>query len=104
MELNEITRILIDFRDRRDWKKYHTPKNLAISAAVEVGELLEIFQWKSDEEIARLLESEEYRERIGEEISDVMIYLLTLAHECGIDMEKAVLSKIEKNERKYPVK
>ena len=104
MNLSELTRTVIEFRERRGWKKYHTPKNLAISAAIEVGELLELFQWRSDEEIEDLLKSREYRERVGEEISDVMIYLLTLAHECGIDMERAILSKIEKNERKYPVK
>lgn len=104
MNLSELTRLLIEFRERREWRKYHTPKNLAISAAVEIGELLELFQWRSDEEIARLLESEEYRERVGEEISDVIIYLLTLAHECGVDIERAILSKIEKNERKYPAK
>ncbi|WP_456370746.1 nucleotide pyrophosphohydrolase [Geoglobus sp.] len=103
MNLSELTRTVIEFRERRGWKRYHTPKNLAISAAIEVGELLELFQWRSDEEVEDLLKSREYRERLGEEISDVMIYLLTLAHECGIDMERAILSKIEKNERKYPV-
>ncbi len=103
MELNEITRILIDFRDRRDWKRYHTPKNLAISIAVEVGELLELFQWRSDDEIRKLLEDDDIRRRVGEEISDVLIYLLTLAHECGVDVEKAVMEKIKKNEEKHPV-
>ncbi len=103
MELNEITRILIDFRDRRDWKKYHNPKNLAISIAVEVGELLELFQWKSDNEIQKLLKDDDFKIRIGEEVSDVLIYLLTLAHECGVDIEKAVMEKIKRNEEKYPV-
>ncbi len=91
MNLSELTRTVIEFRERRGWKRYHTPKNLAISAAIEVGELLELFQWRSDEEVEDLLKSREYRERVGEEISDVMIYLLTLAHECGIDMERAIL-------------
>ncbi len=104
MNLGEITRTLIEFREKRRWERYHTPKNLAISAAVELGELLELFQWKSDEEVLELLKDREYRERIGEEISDVMIYLLILAHECGVDIENALISKIEKNERKYPVK
>ncbi len=103
MELNEITEILIEFRDRRNWKKYHTPKNLAVSVAIEVGELLELFQWKSDAEIEELLRDENYRNRVGEEISDILIYLLTLAHECDIDIEKAIMEKIRKNEDKYPV-
>ncbi len=103
MELNKITRILIEFRDKRDWKNYHTPKNLAISIAVEVGELLELFQWKSDDEIQKLLKDDDFKIRVGEEVSDVLIYLLTLAHECGVDIEKAVTEKIKKNEEKYPV-
>lgn len=104
MDLVDLTRILIEFRDKRGWKRYHTPRNLAISAAIELGEMLELFQWKDDREIEEQLKNESYRERVGEEISDVIIYLLILAHECGIDVERALLSKIEKNERKYPVK
>ncbi len=103
MKLEEITEILIEFRNKRNWKKYHTPKNLAVSIAVEVGELLELFQWKGDSEINELLKNEEFRRSVGEEISDVLIYLLTLAHECGIDIEKALQDKIKRNEEKYPV-
>jgi len=102
MELKEIEEILISFREKRGWKKYHKPKNLAISIAIEVGELLELFQWKSDEEIENLLEDENYREKIGEEISDVVIYAILLAHECRIDLDSALLKKMEVNERKYP--
>ncbi|MBE8539597.1 nucleotide pyrophosphohydrolase [Geoglobus acetivorans] len=100
--MSDIIEILIDFRNRREWKKYHTPKNLALSVAIEVGELLEMFQWKKDDEILKELENEDYRRRIGEEISDVLIYLLLLAHECEIDVEKALMDKIKKNEQKYP--
>ena len=103
MKLEEITEILIEFRNKRNQKKYHTPKNLAVSIAVEVGELLELFQWKGDSEINELLKNEEFRRSVGEEISDVLIYLLTLAHECGIDIEKALQDKIKRNEEKYPV-
>ncbi len=103
MKLEEITEILIEFRNKRNWKKYHTPKNLAVSIAVEVGELLELFQWKGDLEINELLKDEEFKRCVGEEISDVLIYLLTLAHECGIDIEKALQDKIKRNEEKYPV-
>ncbi|WP_048093156.1 MazG-like family protein [Geoglobus acetivorans] len=102
MHISDLTEMLIDFRDRREWKKYHTPKNLALSVAIEVGELLELFQWKKDDEILRELENDDYRSRIGEEISDVLIYLLPLAHECRIDVEKAIVDKIKKNEQKYP--
>jgi len=103
MNLNEIVNILIEFRDKRDWKKFHTPKNLAISVAIEVGELLENFQWKNDNEIYDLLKSSKYSAMIGDEIADVLIYLLLLANECGINVEKAIMEKMKRNEEKYPV-
>ncbi len=103
MELKEIEEMLVSFRDKRRWKKYHKPKDLAVSIAIEVGELLELFQWKSDEEIENLLEDEDFKEKIGEEISDVVIYAILLAHECRINLDSALLRKMEVNERKYPV-
>lgn len=102
MEISEILKLILDFRDRRGWKIYHTPKNLVISLAVEMGELLELFQWMKDDEIQERLKERDYRERVGEEISDVLIYLLLLANECGVDIEKAVLDKMRKNAEKYP--
>ncbi len=103
MEFGELERRLVEFRDARNWKRYHTPKNLAISAAVELGELLEHFQWENDREILEAVKDPERREAIGDEIADVIIYLLLLAHELGIDLDKAVERKIRKNELKYPL-
>jgi len=101
VSIQEITEEIIRFRDERDWKKYHTPKNLAISIAVELGELFELFQWKSDEDILSLVE--DLKPKIEEEIADVAIYLFLLAHELNINLEKAICDKIKKNEEKYPV-
>jgi len=100
--LKDFTEKIIRFRDERDWKKYHTPKNLAISLVIEVGELFEHFQWKSDE-IFENCKNPEIRERIGDELADIVIYTLLLSNELGIDLEKAILEKIKKNEEKYPI-
>jgi NTP pyrophosphatase (non-canonical NTP hydrolase) len=103
MGLRKIEKQLVRFRDERNWEKYHTPKNLAISIVIELGELLEHFQWETDEEIMASLERQDKREAIANEIADVLIYLVLLAHELGIDLEEAVWRKIKKNAEKYPV-
>ena len=89
------------FRDDRDWKQFHNPKDLAVSISIEAAELLELFQWKTGEESARL--AAENRERVSEEIADVAIYLIELADITGIDLAKAIDAKLEKNAQKYPV-
>ncbi|AIU69714.1 nucleotide pyrophosphohydrolase [Thermococcus eurythermalis] len=104
MHFRELEEKLVAFRDARGWMKYHTPKNLAISAAVEMGELLEHFQWESDEEILESIKDPAKKEAIADEIADVIIYLTLLAHELGIDLDRAVEEKIEKNGKKYPLR
>ncbi|NJE03685.1 nucleotide pyrophosphohydrolase [Thermococcus sp. MV11] len=104
MDFRELEERLVAFRDARNWAKYHAPKNLAISAAVELGELLEHFQWESDGEILEAVKDPAKREAIADEIADVVIYLTLLAHELGIDLDEAVERKLEKNGEKYPVK
>ncbi len=99
--INEITKKIIEFRDAREWKKYHTPKNLALSLIVEIGELFELIQWQSEDEIKNQLER--IKKQTEEEISDVAIYLFLLSHELGIDLEETIPKKIEKNWLKYPV-
>ncbi|NNU94327.1 nucleotide pyrophosphohydrolase [Geobacillus sp. NFOSA3] len=96
--MKHLQQKIIEFRDARNWKQFHTPKDLAISLSLEAGELLENFQWKSSEEAVKT-----NLENIKDEIADVVIYALLLSHELGIDMEKAVMDKIKKNEQKYPV-
>ncbi|AFL94881.1 nucleotide pyrophosphohydrolase [Thermococcus cleftensis] len=104
MDFRELEERLVAFRDVRNWAKYHTPKNLAISAAVELGELLEHFQWGSDGEILEAVKDPAKREAIADEIADVVIYLTLLAHELDIDLDEAVERKLEKNGEKYPAK
>lgn len=104
MDLRELEKRLVVFRDTRGWKRYHTPKNLALSVAVELGELLEHFQWESDGEILEAVKDPAKREAIADEIADVIIYLTLLAHELGIDLSEALEKKLRKNEEKYPVK
>ncbi|MCD6156774.1 MAG: nucleotide pyrophosphohydrolase [Euryarchaeota archaeon] len=101
--IKDLTERIVNFRDKREWKKYHTPKNLALSLVVEVGELLELLQWMTDEEILKKCVEESYREKLEEELADVAIYLFLLSHELNIDLERAIAKKIRKNEEKYPV-
>src|SRR5215216_7435802 len=89
------------FRDDRDWKQFHDPKNLAASVCIEAAELLELFQWMSGAEATRY--AAENRERVSEEIADVAIYLIELADIAGIDLARAIEAKLEKNAVKYPV-
>lgn len=89
------------FRDERDWMQFHDPKNLAVSIAIETAELLEHFQWKDKAQSER--HAAENKQAVAEEIADVAIYLLELADNLGIDLEKAINEKLDKNARKYPV-
>ena len=93
---------LLEFRRKRNWEQFHRPKELTAALIVEASELLEVFQWKTDEEVSRQLEGK-LRERVLDEIADVTIMLSYLCHDLGIDLDAAVLSKVQKNEAKYPV-
>ncbi len=100
-DLHSITARIRKFVDERDWGKFHTPAALAISSAVELGELLELFQWKTETEIADALNRGSFREALSDEIADVMIYLLRLADVVGIDIATAIREKLRKNEERY---
>ena len=100
--LEEIMALIRSFTVERNWESFHRPSALAVSAAVEMGELLEKFQWLTNEEILEMLENEKYREGLADEIADVMIYLLRLCDVTSIDPTWAITQKIKKNEKKYP--
>ena len=93
---------LLEFRRKRNWEPFHTPKELASALTIEASELLEIFQWKTDEEVASLLHGSS-RERVLDEIADVAILLSYLCYDVKVDVDAAVLSKLQKNEAKYPI-
>ena len=95
--------LVVKFRDEREWRRYHTPKNLAESMAIEVAELLQLFQWIGDEEVEEYCRSEEGRRRVAEELADVVIYALSMADVIGVDLGRAVRDKVAKNEDRYPV-
>ena len=101
-DTNKLTKKILAFHDARDWKQFHNPKDLAISLVLESGEVMEHFQWRSKEEVLEYAKT--HKEEIGEELIDVLVYLLTLMNTVGIDIEKAFDKKMKKNEKKYPVK
>ncbi len=91
------------FRDERDWLKYDTPKNLAISISVEAAELLEHFQWKTDGQVREALRDEMKLGQVTNELADVIIYCLGFSDVLHIDVSEAVERKLKKNSEKYPV-
>lgn len=99
MNTAELIQRLHAIRDHNEWKRFHSPKNLAMAASVEMAELVEIFQWL-DTEQARNLPAEQL-EHAGQEIADVVLYLLLLSSELGLDMETIVRAKLADTERRY---
>ncbi|MFQ5658177.1 MAG: nucleotide pyrophosphohydrolase [Candidatus Methylomirabilales bacterium] len=99
----ELVQQILAFRDRRDWRQFHSPKDLAISISLEAAELLELFQWKSPGEVADVLRDPQGRRRVSSEMADVLILLISLADIVGMDLIKAAFEKLRENERKYPV-
>jgi dCTP diphosphatase len=99
--LRALQQRLAAFAAARDWQQFHSPKNLAMALSVEVAELVEEFQWLTEEQ-SQALETER-RERVRLELADVFIYLLRLADRLDVDLLRAADDKIAQNERKYPV-
>lgn len=99
--MENLIKELREFAKERDWDQYHSPKNLAIALSVEVAEILEHFQWLTEEETKNL--DTKLLSEINEEIGDVMLYLVRLADKLGIDPVAAAKAKIRKNAQKYPV-
>ena len=98
-----LQKAVIAFRDQRDWKQFHLPKDLALGLSVEAGELAELFLWKTKAEIETALQEQKFRGRLADELADVLVFLLYLAESSGIQLGEAVLAKMEKNGQKYPV-
>ena len=102
-DLDAIRRQLLAFRDERDWKQFHTLKNLIISLNLESAELLELTQWKTDAQLDAQKGDPVFREALRDECADVLLYLLLVADEAGIDLLDAAQAKIAKNAARYPV-
>ncbi|KIF71844.1 nucleotide pyrophosphohydrolase [Streptomyces sp. AcH 505] len=95
---------LVAFAAARDWEEFHTPKNLAAALSVEASELLEIFQWLTPEQSARVMAKPESAHRVADEVADVLAYLLQFCDVLGIDVLAALSAKIDRNEHRFPPK
>ena len=89
---------VLKFRDDRNWKQFHNPKDLAISISLEAAELLEVFQWSAED-----TGCEGRLDRIREELADVLSYCILMADACGLDLDEIIREKVKKNAEKYPV-
>jgi len=101
VNINDLKRIVNEFVDKRKWNKYHTPKNLIQAIGIEVAELSELFLFK-EPKIEEIIKDSMLMEDISDEVSDIFIYLLSLINILGIDLTKAFLNKMKKNNQKYP--
>jgi NTP pyrophosphatase (non-canonical NTP hydrolase) len=100
-DLEKLKKLVIDFRDARDWKQFHNPKDLALSLVLESAEFMEHFQWKSEREVQKHLKSN--KNAVSEELADVFYWVLLIANDLNIDIDAALKAKIKQNESKYPV-
>jgi len=100
--LEDIRAMQSKFAADRNWDQYHTPRNLLLAMVGEVGEVSEIFQWKGEVEEGLTGWSNEDKEHVAQELSDVLIYLVRLAEKCHVDLPKAVVEKLKLNAKKYP--
>ncbi len=102
--LDALTERLVAFRDARDWRQFHSLKNLIVSASLEAAEIVELTQWKDDEAVERAAQGDvEFRAALAEECADVLLYLLLICERAGLDLTEAAVAKIALNEKKYPV-
>lgn len=99
-DIAELTERILEFRDERDWKQFHTPRNLATALSIEAAELQELFLWEEGDDGSGRSRT---AEKESAEVADVLIYALLFCHETGIDPGEAVRRKLEKNRQRYPV-
>ena len=100
MNYEKIKNEIKEFVEERDWEQFHTPKNLSIALSVEASELLEIFQWKKEDEYKNVTEKE--KEMAKDEIADIFYYLVRISEKLNINIEEAFFNKMKKNKEKYP--
>ncbi|MEU8588378.1 nucleotide pyrophosphohydrolase [Streptomyces sp. NPDC048664] len=103
LDVAGLQRRLAEFAAVRGWQPYHTPKNLVSALSVEASELVEIFQWLTPQESARVMDDPGTAHRVSDEIADVLAYLLQLCEVLGVDALAALEAKIDRNEARFPV-
>ncbi len=102
-DIKNLTKRLVDFRDQRDWKQFHSLKDLIISLNLEAGEVLELTQWQGAGAFDESMKDDAVKARLKEECADVLAYLLLICEKAGFDLLEATSEKIDQNEKKYPV-
>lgn len=98
---SKVLERILKFRDERDWKQFHNFKDSALSLVLEANEVLEHSQWKNGQILDQYVDA--HKKEIGDELADVLFWLLLISHDLDIDLEKAILEKMEQNEKKYPI-
>lgn len=102
IDTTALEAVLHEFAAERNWQRFHSPKNLAMALTGEVGELVELFQWQTEEESKAAMNDQELAEKIRHEVADVMLYLVRLSSILGIDLNQALQDKLHLNAQKYP--
>lgn len=100
-DIQKLTQMVINFRNERDWKQFHNPKDSAIALVSEAVEVLDELKWKNPEEVKKYLEQN--KSKIGDELCDVLFWVLLMIHDLDINLEKQFKSKMKENNKKYPV-
>lgn len=100
-DIEDLTGKIVSFRDERDWKQFHNPKDLALSLLLEAAEVLEHFQWKTTSEIEEHLRNN--KQDLAEELADTFYWILLMSNDLDIDLKKALEEKLQKNAEKYPI-
>jgi NTP pyrophosphatase (non-canonical NTP hydrolase) len=103
IQVEGLSQALANFASERDWHQFHSPKNLVMALTGEVGELTEIFQWLSEDASKSVANNPDTASAVREELADVTLYLVRLASVLGVDLNEAVVQKLQKNADKYPV-
>jgi dCTP diphosphatase len=100
-DIAKFQKMTVAFRDARDWKQFHNPKDMALSLVLEAAEVMEHFQWKTPEEVKEYLKN--HKDDVAEELADVLHWVVLMSNDMNIDLVKAFEAKMKKNEKKYPV-
>lgn len=100
-DIKDLTDKIVQFRDDRDWKQFHNPKDLAVSLLLEAAEVLEHFQWKSTEEMESHIKNN--KEDVADELADTLYWILLMSNDLDVDIKEALERKLKKNEVKYPI-
>ena len=103
VNLEELKKEVADFSTKRDWDQFHNAKELALALSIESSELLELFRWKTPEEVKEIMNDVSKKEEVEDELSDIFNFVLRIAQFYDIDLTSALRSKMKKNELKYPV-